>query len=70
MAYVIMKKIQKRLRIYLRKLPSAKIDKIIANGVHITDNKQMAGEFNSFFTGIGQQISESVLETKINQRTF
>jgi hypothetical protein len=50
--------------------PNAKIDKIITNGVHITDNKQMAGEFNNFFIGIGQQISESVIPTKIKPEDY
>ncbi len=50
--------------IYLKK-SSSNIDKISVNNTKITDNKQMADEFNRFFTNIGVQISEAVPPTKI-----
>jgi hypothetical protein len=42
---------------------SAKISKIVANNNTLTDPKLIADEFNTFFTGVGVQISESVIPT-------
>ncbi len=42
---------------------SSKIDSIEKNGLIITDPKEIADEFNDYFTNIGIQISESVMPT-------
>jgi hypothetical protein len=36
------------------------INDIVVNNSHITDKKQMAEEFNKFFSSIGKQISDSI----------
>ncbi len=53
-----------------RKKPGSEINEIKINDETILENKQMADNFNTFFTSIGKEISESVPASNISPEDF
>jgi hypothetical protein len=46
------------------------VEKICKNGVNVTDPVEIANCFNTFFTAVGQQISDSVLPVLKNPEEY
>ena len=40
----------------------SKIDKLVVNNQYITDNNELANEFNKFFVNIGPSLSNKILK--------